>query len=246
MKSVQANEVPALYVWQSARRDWHIALGRETRWPIDYALTRKHGGHEIRHGETRVYGSGRWVHAFRTVEQARAAASEKFNVANPEGIPARVYAYRCKPITPRLPFMAISYASEISKCNENNSCTVIALAAATGMPYARAHELCAAKGRKPRQGFHLGRLIGEYWAAPVELEGHRFTRLQVEAPDGGRSGRYRRVTLGQFVKANPVGTFIVTRPGHAFVIYDGMVCDHTAYTARTSITKAWMVEKIPA
>lgn len=41
--------------------------------------------------------------------------------------------------------------------NENNDCAVIAIAAATGLPYVQVHAALAAEGRKPRRGTHIFR-----------------------------------------------------------------------------------------
>lgn len=113
--------------------------------------------------------------------------------------------------------------------NERRDCTVIALAAVTGLPYPRCHAALKDAGRKDRKGIPFVR-VAQRVARHV---GHSFAICT-------RSG-----TLRRFVRENPQGAFYVTIRGHAFAVLDGVIHDNCKPRLGSIIKRAWRVEPPP-
>jgi len=109
---------------------------------------------------------------------------------------------------------------------ERRDCTVIALAAVTGLPYPRCHAALKDAGRKDRRGIPFVR-VAQRVAGHV---GHSFAICT-------RGG-----TLRRFVQENPQGAFYVTIRGHAFAVLDGVIHDNCKPRLRSIIKRAWRVE----
>ena len=110
--------------------------------------------------------------------------------------------------------------------NERRDCTVIALAAVTGLPYPRCHAALKAVGRKDRRGVPFRQVVQKV-ARDV---GYSFSQVC-------RSGSLRR-----FVLQNPQGAFYVTIRGHAFAVLDGVIHDPLRPRLGSIIRRAWRVE----
>lgn len=110
--------------------------------------------------------------------------------------------------------------------NERRDCTVIALAAVTGLPYPRCHAALKAAGRKDRRGVPFRQVVQKV-ARDV---GYSFSQVC-------RSGSLRR-----FVRQNPQGAFYVTIRGHAFAVLDGVIHDSVRPRLGSIIRRAWRVE----
>ncbi len=98
---------------------------------------------------------------------------------------------------------------------ERNDCTVRAYADATGVPYHEAHKVLSTI-RRPKHGpsgKQLIDLLSQYgfsFASPI----------------------HGTISLGQFVKTYPKGTYYCIKRGHAFTIKDGVVYDIRAMGPR--------------
>ena len=105
-------------------------------------------------------------------------------------------------------FYAMMTGSTPDTANEAQDCVVRSLALATGVEYDEVHAICAANGRENRRPtkdvsvFAVARQMG----------------LEVVWPSG-------RPTLAAFIRANPRGSFVLIRSGHAFALINGMVHD---------------------
>jgi hypothetical protein len=109
--------------------------------------------------------------------------------------------------------------------DERNDCAVRALSNATGMSYQRAHALFSAAGRRYR-----GR-----------------TRWDVSTPIYNRFGemRFQRITVVEFARRHPVGTFIVHVRGHLFAVRDGVALDTHPPKPRQVIQHWWVMHRQP-
>ena len=141
----------------------------------------------------------------------------------------------------RLPYEMTSKAikgysdSAIAK-GETNDCVVRSFASSFEIPYDVAHEYVAVNfNRKPRCGtfgtslklVQMSNNDVEVNGKKVHLVGYRFTpsmfgTLSYDVKVKGEIKR-RNMTVGTFIKKNPVGTFFVIVKGHAFTIKDGVV-----------------------
>jgi hypothetical protein len=141
----------------------------------------------------------------------------------------------------RLPYEMTSKAikgysdSAIAK-GETNDCVVRAFASSFEIPYDAAHEYVATYfNRKPRRGtfgtsLKLVKMANEEVVVnekKVHLVGYRFTpsmfgTLSYDVKVKGEIKK-RNMTVGTFIKKNPIGTFFVIVSGHAFTIKDGVV-----------------------
>lgn len=99
--------------------------------------------------------------------------------------------------------------------HERRDCTVIALAVGLDIPYETAHKYCKLAGRRDRDGFNLYNVLG---FSKKHIEG-KFTEYV------GNPGK----TIKTFVRENPIGTYIVSRSTHSFVIKDGKFINESAY-----------------
>jgi hypothetical protein len=105
--------------------------------------------------------------------------------------------------------------------NEKLDCTVRAVALAAGMPYAEAHALCKAHGRK---------------------DGHRMknfvTFMKKTFPQVRRAGDCG-ITLGRWVTAHRHGIYLLRVRGHVVVVVDGVVLDLGEPRWRQMVNDAW-------
>lgn len=100
-------------------------------------------------------------------------------------------------------------------------CTVLALAAATGLPLEMANEIAVRAGRGKGRRFKAAKIIEAAKAAGYNV----------------RKIRMKQRTLAKFIREHPAGTFYACKRGHAFVIKDGVVSDKTAASAL--VRMAW-------
>ena len=125
--------------------------------------------------------------------------------------------------------------SAIAK-SETNDCVVRAFASSFEIPYNDAHAYVAHRfSRKPRCGtfgtsLKLVQMSNDNTVVngkKIHLVGYRFTpsmfgTLSYDVKVKGETKR-RNMTVGTFIKRNPIGTFFVIVSGHAFTIKDGVV-----------------------
>ena len=117
--------------------------------------------------------------------------------------------------------------------NENNFCTVVAIATAFNWSAGKAHRLLAKHGRNHRKG--------------PKCSG--FTPALIEA--AGKAGRsieftkeFDGVTINRFTKQNTKGTWVLLVRGHTLTVIDGVIQDWTADTAqrRKIATSTWFTQ----
>lgn len=122
--------------------------------------------------------------------------------------------------------------------HETNDCAVRALAVVTGEGYAMAHYVLNEFGRKERCGTFTSQII-----AAAELYGFKKVNTSARWKRncwGDRNPVY--MTLNQFVKAYPEGTYLVLSGTHAAAVIDGVQHDWAGYGsmgARTRIIEAY-------
>jgi hypothetical protein len=137
--------------------------------------------------------------------------------------------------------------SELAQA-EKNDCVVRALAIATGSEYDVAHKFAADHlGRENRRGvIGVTVFMKTVEKNNTELNGKTFEKMgQTSYTFKGERIRYsekelmhnvkgysklRKMIVATFLSKNPVGTFLMLVPKHAFVIQDGVVIDNIEYT----------------
>lgn len=140
----------------------------------------------------------------------------------------------------QLPYISSSKAikgwdsSSLAK-SETNDCVVLSIASAFSVSYEEAHEFVKKTfNRKFRKGtIRFVSTLNKYAETKGELFDSKITPIGVKKSAYNYSLVYdakvgkktvkRRMTVGTFVKNNPIGTFIVVVRGHAFTIIDGVV-----------------------
>jgi hypothetical protein len=110
---------------------------------------------------------------------------------------------------------------------ERNDCVVRSISVAFSVPYEDAHKFVEQRfGRKFREGtkFFGTRMntIASSEKKIFDTEFKSLGNLKYEVTIKGKTKK-RWMTVGTFVKQNPVGTFIILVKGHAFSVIDGHV-----------------------
>ena len=111
---------------------------------------------------------------------------------------------------------------------DENDCTVRAFSLGFDVPYTQAFKLLESAGRKQGKrfvtssllvtGFKLGSYTTRQW---------EYSKI-----------KELNLTVNSFIKAYPIGRYILTTKSHAFTILDGVV--HDTYTKpRAKVTKVW-------
>lgn len=109
--------------------------------------------------------------------------------------------------------------------NETNDCTVVSLAYALRVPYDVAHLIMREAGREHRKGASM-------WRAASIIEPGRLVEV-MGLP-------YPPITLSEFCATHKYGRYWVGVTGHALVVENGRVCDHSD-KMRRRVDKAWRV-----
>lgn len=105
--------------------------------------------------------------------------------------------------------------------NEKLDCTVRAVALASGIPYAEAHALCKAYGRKDGH----------------KMKGFEFF-MKTTFPQVRRAGDCG-ITLGRWVAAHSQGTYLLKVRGHVVTVIDGVALDLGEPRWRQVVIGAW-------
>lgn len=127
-----------------------------------------------------------------------------------------------------IPFQKYDLGLRQAHSRERADCTVWALATATGVPYAEAHQLLTRAGRRDRHRFDFRKWMTRCGGRAL---GHRFTLVK-------RSG-----TLGRFIRTHPTGTYLVAVPRHVFTVHHGKVLDAQEQGELRRVKRAWRVTK---
>lgn len=114
----------------------------------------------------------------------------------------------------------------LKNINEDNCCTVIALAIVTGEPLDSCFRYMSLFGRVPRKGMY----IEETKFALSKSKKYKFIFREFEKP----------MTIKSFCKEHPKGKYYVRVSGHILAIIDSVVYDHSDRPLRR-ITHAWRV-----
>jgi hypothetical protein len=128
-------------------------------------------------------------------------------------------------------------SSKIAK-NETNDCVVRALASSFEIPYDKAHKYVKEKfGRVDRKGtygtvFKMVELSKHQTqinhrkikpiGSPKTISNRKVYTLDYKVKVKGKKVN-RKMTVGTFIKENPIGTFFVLVDRHAFTIKDGTI-----------------------
>jgi hypothetical protein len=139
------------------------------------------------------------------------------------------------------------YAESVTAKNETNDCVVRAFASSFDIPYDEAHKFVADQfNRLPKRGtFFTAQKITNMCFSGITVNNKKPHVLGTKtrsiaypfslAYDVKVKGEViqRRMTVGTFVKKNPVGTFFVLVKGHAFTIKDGVVIGNVEDAIKT-------------
>jgi len=113
--------------------------------------------------------------------------------------------------------------------HERNDCAVRALALSTGIPYAKAHDLLKAEGRKDRRGTKT-------WMTERAL---KKSGAQVELLS---AWVHRTATLAEAVRTLRNGRYLIIVRGHALALIDGVIHDAGDISdARCRVRQAWRI-----
>ena len=123
--------------------------------------------------------------------------------------------YDPNPLPQWNPYAEGVFGKDIESFKETNSCTVVALSVATGNSYSQSRTYLSKFGRQPRKGM----LQKDICLALESMK--KFKAVK------GEYSRKNRITVNRFIKKHPVGTYYVANRGHAFVIKDGVLYDHS-------------------
>lgn len=121
------------------------------------------------------------------------------------------------------------YKAEQEARNETNDCTVVSLAYALRLPYDVAHLIMAKSGRVERSW-------GSMTCAAAIVEPGRLVKVE--------GLPFPHITLSEFCKTHPIGRYWVGVTGHALVVENGRVCDHSD-KVRRRVDMAWRVYDKP-
>ena len=140
------------------------------------------------------------------------------------------------------------YTDSATARTETNDCVVRAFASAFDVSYDYAHKYVAEEfKRKPRKGTYFtaskmvklskgmfkvnGKTINPMGEFNTKSIAYPFS-LAYDVKVKGEVVK-RQMTVGTFVKKNPVGTFFVLVKGHAFTIKDGVVIGNVEDAIKT-------------
>lgn len=148
------------------------------------------------------------------------------------------------------------YSESVIAKNETNDCVVMAIASAFEIEYDRAHSFVKETFfRKDRKGTYnfIGGMnkiarertrIGRKTCNPIgklSIAGSYYS-LDYEVKVKGQKAT-RKMTVGTFIRKNPIGTFVICVRSHAFTIKDGVVMGNIEDSKKTRkiINSAWKV-----
>lgn len=149
----------------------------------------------------------------------------------------------------------VGYENSVIAKNENKDCVVRALASAFDMSYDESHKFVENKfKRKPRQGTKffistMNEMANENLAInskkfqPMGIRRGSFFTMTYDVVLKGKEVK-RKMTVGTFIKNNPIGTFVICVRGHAFTIKNGVVVGNPedATKKKKIIQSAWEVK----
>jgi hypothetical protein len=144
---------------------------------------------------------------------------------------------------------------------DKNNCTVLALAAATNIPYDQAYGIAQDKWlRVKRKGVFPSKLSIFFsdrndWIIEHNIVinniATKFVSKKVDVKNHylyKRTGKVNtcQMNINSFIKAYPKGTYYVLVSHHAFVIKDGEVLDHESHKTKMNrrIKAAWNISDI--
>lgn len=112
--------------------------------------------------------------------------------------------------------------------DDNNYCTVIALAVVTGASFRDCQKYLGKFGRKKREGLTIHNL---------ENALSRSTKFHFKKGDYSFSNK---ATLNQFINKHPKGKYYIVSLGHAYAVMDGVIYDYKE-SKRRQVISAWRV-----
>jgi hypothetical protein len=117
---------------------------------------------------------------------------------------------------------------------KSGTCVLAAICFVTGTNYFDVEELIQREQPTFRPDLKAGRGVyaNKLFGHSRHLFGHTFTKLTDPV-----------LTLDDFLRRHPTGTYLVCRKRHAFVIKDGKVFDWFSNTDRYDILFGWEVKK---
>lgn len=114
----------------------------------------------------------------------------------------------------------------------DNDCVVRSMAIALGRDYAACEHFLAANGRKFNRATQVQTIFGK----EREVLGKKLIETIFFC------GKFKTLTLNQFVKQNPIGTFMVVVHRHMFTVKNGIIYDKFPQGIKQKIEAAWRVD----
>lgn len=105
------------------------------------------------------------------------------------------------------------------------NCTVVALAAAAGLPYDEAHNIAEKAGRLANKGFRSAKLLKYFNSLYEQSQFRKIKRTSI--------------TVQKFCQKYPQGRYYVRKKKHAYAIIDGTIIDRSRPKALERILEAW-------
>jgi hypothetical protein len=138
----------------------------------------------------------------------------------------------------------VSMKSESVAINEDNDCSVIAVAAATGVPYKKVHELMAEHGRKSRDGTPIWATINTVKALGFTMTRiHRLTFINRYPSPHNTLKSVTSYHMARFPAAWQDGnTYLLMNAHHMFCVINGHNIDWSHNKALRA-THIWQVKR---
>lgn len=117
---------------------------------------------------------------------------------------------------------------------EQNDCTVRALAHFLTIPYPLAHTMLALAGRRMGKGFDL-----YHWLEQRQTHLHiaRLEALEF------RRGKFRPYTLGNFLRTQKQGVYLLGNRTHCYCVKDGVLIDSWFPGEKTRVQHVFVLQQ---
>lgn len=134
----------------------------------------------------------------------------------------------------------IKQGSAIQMNKDANNCTVLALAATTGMPYDEAYKIAENIWmRKRKKGVRTSTLETYFSAHAKKVDTKKVYHVKRDNKDV-----VCKMTVSTFAKEYPTGNYYLLVSGHALAINDGKILDHKNLLLKPKriVKHAWKIK----
>jgi hypothetical protein len=136
----------------------------------------------------------------------------------------------------------IKQGSSSKMDKDYNNCTVLALAATTGVSYDEAYDTARRSwNRLPNKGVRAS-VIGNYLSGV--LGANKMNTKKVYHVKNRNEDVVCKMTVSTFAKEYPTGNYYVLVSGHALAIIDGKILDHANLLLKPKriVKNAWKIK----